>query len=63
MQQELADSREQLARLQSDAAYILTVEPGAELGRQMDEVRARIKSLTLSLKRLIPPIPTKNGTA
>ena len=55
VQQELADSRKQLAQLGADAAYIVTAEQGAELGRQMDEVRARIKALNTELDALKTP--------
>ena len=55
IQQEISDSRKRLAQLQSDAAYILTAEPGAELGRQMDAERARIKALNKELDALKTP--------
>ena len=55
IQQEISDSRNRLAQLQSDAAYVLTAEPGAELGRQMDEERARIKALNEELDALKAP--------
>ena len=55
IQQEISDSRKRLAQLQSDAAYILTAEPGAELGRQMDTERARIKALNKELDALKTP--------
>ena len=55
IQQEISDSRKRLAKLQSDAAYVLTAEPGAELGRQMDEERARIKALDEELDALKSP--------
>ena len=55
IQKEISDSRKRLAQLQSDAAYILTAEPGAELGRQMDEERARIKALNKELDALKTP--------
>ena len=55
IQQEISDSRKRLAQLQSDAAYILTAEPGAELGRQMDAERARIKALNEELDALKTP--------
>ena len=55
IQQEISDSRKRLAQLQSDAAYVLTAEPGAELGRQMDEERARIKALNKELDAFKTP--------
>lgn len=55
IQQEISDSRKRLAQLQSDAAYVLTAEPGAELGRQMDTERARIKALNKELDALKAP--------
>ena len=55
IQQEISDSRKRLAKLQSDAAYVLTAEPGAELGRQMDAERARIKALDEELDALKSP--------
>lgn len=55
IQQEISDSRKRLAQLQSDAAYVLTAEPGAELGRQMDAERARIKALNEELDALKTP--------
>ena len=55
IQQEISDSRKRLAKLQSDAAYVLTAEPGAELGRQMDAERARIKALDAELDALKSP--------
>lgn len=55
IQQEISDSRNRLAKLQSDAAYVLTAEPGAELGRQMDAERARIKALNEELNALNAP--------
>lgn len=55
IQQEISDSRRRLEQLQSDAAYVLTAEPGAELGRQMDAERARIKALNEELNALKTP--------
>ena len=55
IQQEISDSRKRLEQLQLEAAYILTVEPGAELGRQMDDERARIKALNKELDALKAP--------
>lgn len=55
IQQEISDSRKRLEQLQLESAYILTVEPGAELGRQMDEERARIKALNKELDALKAP--------
>ena len=55
IQQEISDRRKRLAKLQSDAAYVLTAEPGAELGRQMDAERARIKALNEELNALNAP--------
>ena len=55
IQQEISDSRKRLEQLQLEAAYILTVEPGAGLDRQMDEERARIKALNKELDALKAP--------
>ena len=55
IQQEISDSRKRLEQLKLESAYILTVEPGAELGRQMDEERARIKALNKELDALNAP--------
>ena len=55
IQQEISDSRKRLEQLQLESAYILTVEPGAELGKQMDEERARIKALNKELDALKAP--------
>lgn len=55
IQQEISDSRNRLEQLQLEAAYILTVEPGAELDRQMDAERAKIKALNEELDALKTP--------
>ena len=55
IQQEISDSRKRLEQLQLEAAYILTVEPGAELDRQMDAERAKIKALNEELDALKTP--------
>lgn len=55
IQQEISDSRKRLEQLQLEAAYILTVEPGDGLDRQMDEERTRIKALNKELDALKAP--------
>ena len=55
LQRELSDSQQRLDRLRSDAAYLVTAEQGAEMGRQMDQERARIKALNEELNALNRP--------